>query len=99
MFTLHKRIVLIVVSAERAVYVDGWLGNQRFLPVLCQCMFSLMKLIVNNQEIFQTHSLVHSTSARNEHYLHRPNASLSCFQKKCILCWHQDFQQYNTHCH
>jgi hypothetical protein len=32
-------------------------GKSEVLPVSCQCMFSLMKLIVNNQEIFQTHSL------------------------------------------
>ena len=41
--------------------------------------------IVINQENFQPNSPVHNISTRNKHHLHRPNASLSCFQKS-IFC-------------
>jgi hypothetical protein len=39
---------------------------------------------VNNQELFQTNSAVHSLNTRNKHQLHRPIASLSCFQKSAF---------------
>ena len=37
--------------------------------------------IVVNYENFQRNSPVHNISTRNKYHLHRPNASLSCFQK------------------
>ena len=36
---------------------------------------------IGNQEKFQTNSSVHSVNTRNKHYLHRPVANLSYFQK------------------
>jgi hypothetical protein len=54
------------------------------LPVPCQYIFSLMNFLVNNQEIFQTDSSVHSINTRNKHDLHRPVANLSCFQKSAF---------------
>jgi len=40
-----------------------------------------MSFIINNEENLQTNSSAHSINGRNEHHLHRPNASLSCFQR------------------
>jgi hypothetical protein len=40
-----------------------------------------MDLIVNNLELFQTNSTMHSVNTRNKNHLHRPIAILSCFQK------------------
>jgi len=51
------------------------------LPVSCQYILSLMKLVINNQEIFQTNSPIHNINSRNKHQLHRTNVNLSCFQK------------------
>jgi hypothetical protein len=39
-----------------------------------------MNFIVGNQENFQTSLSIHGTNTRNKHYLHTPNANLSCFQ-------------------
>jgi hypothetical protein len=44
-------------------------------------MLPLMNFIVNNEGNFQTNSSIHNINIRNKHHLHRPNASLSCFQK------------------
>jgi len=66
------------------------------LSLSCEYIFTLMKFIVNNQEYFQTNSAIHSFNTRNRNHHHRPTANLSCFQKKCILCWHQNFQQSTT---
>jgi len=53
------------------------------LPVPCQYVLSLMKFIINNQEIFfKTNSSIHNINTRNKHHLHRPNANLSYFQKR-----------------
>jgi hypothetical protein len=53
------------------------------LALPCECMFSLMNFIVNNQEHFQTtrNSAIHRVNIRNKNQLHRPIANLSCFQK------------------
>jgi hypothetical protein len=39
------------------------------------------KLLVNNQECFQTNSAIHSVNTRDRDHLRRPTANLSCFQK------------------
>jgi hypothetical protein len=44
-------------------------------------IFSLMNFIVNNLEVFQTNSAIHSVNTRNKNHLHRSVAILSCFQK------------------
>ena len=36
------------------------------LPILCQYIFSLMILVVDNLEIFQTNSTVHGVNTRNK---------------------------------
>jgi len=46
------------------------------LPVPCHYIISLMKLIVNNQENFQTNWSIHNINTRNKHHLYRPNANL-----------------------
>jgi hypothetical protein len=51
------------------------------LPVPSQYILSLMNLIINKQEIFQTNSSLHNINSRNKHILHRPNANVFCFQK------------------
>jgi hypothetical protein len=54
------------------------------LPVPSQYIYSLMNFFVNNQEHFQTNSLIHNMNMRNKHQLHRPTANLSCFQKNAF---------------
>jgi hypothetical protein len=43
-----------------------------------------MNFLVNNQEIFQTNSSLHSINTRNKHHLHKQIANLSCFQKSTV---------------
>jgi hypothetical protein len=40
-----------------------------------------MNFNVNNPELSQTNSTVHSVNTRNKYHIHRPTANLSCFQK------------------
>jgi hypothetical protein len=54
-----------------------------------------MTLIIKNQENFQTNSAVHNFITRNTHHLHRPNANLSCFQKRTFYAG-LTFKQFTT---
>jgi len=40
-----------------------------------------MNFAVNNQEKFQTNSVVHNVNTRKKYHIYRPIAKLSCFQK------------------
>jgi hypothetical protein len=44
-------------------------------------IFTLMYFVLNNQELFQKNSAIHSVNTRNRDHLYRPIANLPCFQK------------------
>jgi hypothetical protein len=80
-FTLQKKTVRIMVVAKPRTSCWSLFKKSEILLVQCQYVFSLMTLIVNNQEYFQTNLSVHSINTRNKHHLHRPIANLTCFHK------------------
>jgi hypothetical protein len=51
------------------------------LPIVCQCVSSLMSFIVDNQKDFLTNAYVHSLYLRNKNHFYLPVVSLSCVQK------------------
>jgi hypothetical protein len=51
------------------------------LTVPYEYMFWLINFIKNNEEHFQTNADVHTVNTRHKHYLHKPTANLSFFQK------------------
>jgi hypothetical protein len=56
-----------------------------------QCILPLMSFIISMQDIFQTNSPIHSIYTRNKHFLHKPVAILSCFQKSTFSAATQIF--------
>jgi hypothetical protein len=80
-FTLQKKIFKIMADAQPRDSCISLIKELEILPVPCDSIFSLMNFIINNQENFQTNSSIHNIKRRNKHFLHRPNANLSCFQK------------------
>jgi hypothetical protein len=54
------------------------------LTLPCEYIFSLINLIVNNEEYFRTNSAFHSVNI-NRYDLHVPAVNVSCFQK--ISCY------------
>jgi len=80
--TLQNRIFKVMVAAQPRTSHNSLLKQSEILPVPCQCMLSLTSFIINYQDIFQINSSIHNINTRNKHHLHRPNANLSCFQKK-----------------
>jgi hypothetical protein len=81
-YLLHKRIgFTIIVGAKPRTSCRSLFKKLEILPLSYQYIFSLMNFFGNNQEYFKTNLSVHTINTRIEHYLHRPTANLSCFQK------------------
>ena len=80
---LHYKIKLsetqLVSNLE--IHVDIYLRDRRSYFFNVKTQVSFTKSNLNNEELLQTNSAVHSVNTRNEHLLHRPNANFSCFQK------------------
>jgi hypothetical protein len=77
-FTLHKKTVRIMAG------VQPWTSCRSLFKQLEIHLFlanTLMNFSIIDQENFQTNSSILRISKRNKHQLHRPNSSLSCFQK------------------
>jgi hypothetical protein len=92
-FTLQKRIARIITGVRARNSCRNLFMRSEILPLPCEYIFTLMNFIVNNKEHFQTNSAMHSVNTRNRDHLHKPAANFSCFQKKCLLCCHQNLQQ------
>jgi hypothetical protein len=80
-FTLQKKIIEIMASVKPRNLCRNLFRRLEILTLPCEYIFSLMNFIVNNQEHFQTNSTLHSVNTRNRYDLHRPDTSLSGFQK------------------
>jgi hypothetical protein len=80
-FTLQKKIIRIMAGAKPRNSCRSLFKKLDILPLPCEYIFSLMNFTVNNLELFQTNSTVHSVNTRNKNHLHRPIANHSCFQK------------------
>jgi hypothetical protein len=50
-----------------------------------------MNFIVNNQEHFQTNSVIDGVNTKNKNHLHRPIANPSCFQKSAYYAGNKSF--------
>jgi hypothetical protein len=77
--TLQKKIVRIIVDAKPADSCRSLFKRLEILLLPCECIFSLMDFVVNNQAHFQTNSEIHNVNTRNKDYLHRLVANLSYF--------------------
>jgi hypothetical protein len=96
-FTLQKKIIRIMAGIKPRNLYRSMFKKLEILPLPRVYIFSLTNFTVNNLELFQTNSALHSVNTRNENHLHRPTANLSCFQKGAyLLCWHQNLQQSTT---
>jgi hypothetical protein len=80
-FKLQKRIVRIMAGVTARCSCRGQFTRLDILPDPCQYIFSLTTSVVDSLGSFQTNSIVHGLNIRNKTQLHRPIASLSCFQK------------------
>ena len=80
-FSLQKKILRIMAVAQLRTSCKSLFKQPEIPSLQWQYILSLMRSMINNQEVFQTNSSTHNIKTRNKHHLHRPNAKLSCFQK------------------
>jgi hypothetical protein len=80
-FILQKKIVRIMAGTQARILCRCLFTLLEISPVPCQYILSLMNFTVNNQDNLKKNSSIHRINTRNEHHLHRPNATLPSFQK------------------
>jgi hypothetical protein len=86
-FTLQKKTVRLMAGVKSTNSCTSLFKNERSYLFH---IFSLILLIVNNQEHSQTNSAVHSVNTRNINQLHSSIANLPSVQN-CLLYWHKKF--------
>jgi hypothetical protein len=78
---LQKKIVRIIVCPKPQTSFRNLFEKAQILPLPWEYIFTLLNFVLNNLEHFQASSAIHCVNTRNKHNLHRPVASLTCFQK------------------
>jgi IS1 family transposase len=78
---LQERTVRIIAGVKSRNSCRNLFMSLETLPLSCVYIFTLMSIVVNNQEHFQTNAAIHSVNTRNRDHLPRPTATLSCFKK------------------
>ena len=91
-FSLYKRLSELWLLHNP----DPHVKQQEILLVPCQYILSLMSFIINI--IWISGYFSNNINMWNKNHFHRPNANHSVVQKKYILCWHKNFQQFTTRC-
>lgn len=64
-FTLKKKIIRLVAGVKPRNSHKSLFKKSEILPLPSEYIFSLINLIVNNQEHIQTNSAIHSVNTRN----------------------------------
>jgi hypothetical protein len=80
-FTLHKKVVRIMVDAQTRTSCRSLFKQTVSVPVPCQYILSIRSFIINNLDIFRTNSSTHNINVRNKHDLHRSKVNHFVFQK------------------
>jgi hypothetical protein len=79
-FTLWNKIVRILMGIQSHNSCRDLFKRLELLTLPCVYIFSLINVITNNKQ-FQTKADVNSVNTRCKHYLPKPTANLSYFQK------------------
>ena len=79
---VQKLKINVKMHGEHNVKCRNMFKQLEILSVPCQYIFSLMDFIVSNQKKKFKNSSLHNINTRNKQHLYRPNANVSCFQKR-----------------
>jgi hypothetical protein len=80
-FIFQKKIVRFMIGIKSHNSCRDLFKRLEIFTVPCEYIFSLINFVTNNGQHFRTNANVHSVNTRRKHYLHKPTANLSCFQK------------------
>jgi hypothetical protein len=83
-FTLQQKTVTVMVGIKpQSACTVLFKRLQNLFP--CLYIFSLLHIIINNQEHFETTWAVYNVNTRNKLQLHGPVANLSFFRKAHMI--------------
>jgi len=93
-FSLQENIIRIVAGAQpRTLYRSLWTIDS----TCCLPIYTFVNEFNYQQSGKFSNKFIYTQfNTRNKHHLSRPNANLSCLQRKYILCWYQNFHQFTT---
>jgi hypothetical protein len=80
-FTLQLKIVSIMMSVKSRNSCRDLFKRLEILTLPCECTFSLINFITNNEERFETNVDVHCVNTRHKPCLHNQMLTSHCFQK------------------
>jgi hypothetical protein len=84
-FTLQKRTVRIIAGVKSRNLCRNLFMRLEILPLPYEYICTLMHFVVDEEDLFQTNSAIHSVNTRDRDHLHSLPAILSCFQKVHII--------------
>jgi hypothetical protein len=96
-FTLQNRNLIIITGVKTRNSCRNIFMRLETLSFPCKYIFTLMNFVVNNQELFQTNSAIHSVKTRNRDHFHRPIAKRSYFQKSARYAGIKIFNSLSSH--
>jgi hypothetical protein len=79
-FTLHKRIIRIMVGIRGRESYREYFRKLKLLPLQSQYIYLLLSFVINRQH-FKMNSDIHNINTKNNLDLHYPQSHLSVYQK------------------
>jgi hypothetical protein len=80
-FLAQKEIIRIMTGSSPKTSCKPLFQSLRILTVYSQYIFSLMKFLLQNQEMFTSNSEVHNINTRNKSKLYKPISNITLYQK------------------
>jgi hypothetical protein len=91
-FIIQKRIVRIIMNANKKASCRQLFRDLNILPVQSQYVLSILIFIAQNRDQFLSNAQVHEVNTRQTNDLYMPMANLSTYQKGA---YYQGIKIYN----
>ena len=79
-FRLQKRIIRIMTGSRSAVSCRSLFINLKILPLPSLYIFSLLRFVITNEDLFSTNIDIHKIQTRHCHDLHIPPTNSRQYQ-------------------
>jgi len=86
-FKLQKKTIRIIMGAKNNDSCREFFYSTKILPLSAQYIYSLLKFVVNNRNLFLGNEDLYSIQTRNSYSLHPPLCHLIKYQKGGTLRW------------
>ena len=80
-FKLQKRAIRLMTGSKSRTSCQPLFPQLGILTLSSQYIFSLMRFLTQNLELYTTNSTIHNHNTRSRIQLHKPSATLALYQK------------------